>query len=97
MQYECALLTARLELIGLDHTLSNGGKSSKRNDIRGALTVRFPVWVSTPSAIVMKFAQMNRLDKAFTIARALGVDMSRLFAHLTTQCLHFSRKRDAMM
>jgi nuclear pore complex protein Nup160 len=44
-----------------------------------------------PESIVLRLVQANRFNYAMATARSLNVDMSDLFAHLTTQCLKLSR------
>ncbi|KAF5393577.1 hypothetical protein D9757_000399 [Collybiopsis confluens] len=50
-----------------------------------------------PSSIVLRLAQANRFNMALAIARSLEVDMTDLFAHLTTQCLRLSHNPDVVV
>ncbi|KAJ7162628.1 nucleoporin Nup120/160-domain-containing protein [Mycena crocata] len=50
-----------------------------------------------PESIVLRFAQSNRFSLAMATASSLKVDMTDLFAHLTTQCLRLSRNPDAVI
>ncbi|KAI0347005.1 hypothetical protein BDW22DRAFT_1367225 [Trametopsis cervina] len=48
----------------------------------------------SPAAVVLRLAQAHKFDMAMSTAISLGVDMSDLFAQLTTQCLRLSRNPD---
>ncbi|KAJ7087255.1 nucleoporin Nup120/160-domain-containing protein [Mycena belliarum] len=50
-----------------------------------------------PESIVLRLAQANRFNAALATASSLKVDMTDLFAHLTTQCLRLSRNPDAVI
>ncbi|KAJ7781667.1 nucleoporin Nup120/160-domain-containing protein [Mycena metata] len=50
-----------------------------------------------PESIVLRLAQSNRFSLAMATASSLKVDMTDLFAHLTTQCLRLSRNPDAVI
>jgi nuclear pore complex protein Nup160 len=50
-----------------------------------------------PESIILRLAQANRFNLAMATARSLQVDMTDLFAHLTTQCLRLSQDPDAVM
>ncbi|KAE9395644.1 hypothetical protein BT96DRAFT_997448 [Gymnopus androsaceus JB14] len=50
-----------------------------------------------PSSIVLRLAQSNRFNMALATARSLEVDMTDLFAHLTTQCLRLSHNPDVVV
>ncbi|KAJ7122853.1 nucleoporin Nup120/160-domain-containing protein [Mycena epipterygia] len=50
-----------------------------------------------PESIVLRLAQANRFSLAMSTASSLRVDMTDLFAHLTTQCLRLSRNPDAVI
>ncbi|KAJ7179519.1 nucleoporin Nup120/160-domain-containing protein [Mycena filopes] len=50
-----------------------------------------------PQSIVLRLAQSNRFSLAMATASSLKVDMTDLFAHLTTQCLRLSRNPDAVI
>ncbi|KAJ6567297.1 hypothetical protein DFH09DRAFT_1156619 [Mycena vulgaris] len=50
-----------------------------------------------PESIVLRLAQANRFSLALATASSLKVDMTDLFAHLTTQCLRLSRNPDAVI
>ncbi|KAJ7283368.1 nucleoporin Nup120/160-domain-containing protein [Mycena rebaudengoi] len=49
-----------------------------------------------PTSIVLRLARSNRFNLAMATASSLEVDMTDLFAHLTTQCLRLSRNPDAI-
>ncbi|CAL1702056.1 unnamed protein product [Somion occarium] len=51
----------------------------------------------SPSALVLKLAQLNRFNTAMATARNLDVDMSDVFAHLTNQCIRLERYLDDVM
>ncbi|KAK7061352.1 nucleoporin Nup120/160-domain-containing protein [Favolaschia claudopus] len=78
IQYELALLTARMEIVQREPALSTF------TDL-------------PPESIVLRFAQSNRFNLAMATASSLKVDMTDLFAHLTTQCLRLSRNPDAVI
>lgn len=46
---------------------------------------------------MLRLAQSNRFNLAMATASSLKVDMTDLFAHLTTQCLRLSRNPDSVM
>ncbi|KIK65722.1 hypothetical protein GYMLUDRAFT_158902 [Collybiopsis luxurians FD-317 M1] len=50
-----------------------------------------------PASIVLRLAQSNRFNMALATARSLEVDMTDLFAHLTTQCLRLSHNPDVVV
>ncbi|KAJ7477151.1 nucleoporin Nup120/160-domain-containing protein [Mycena galericulata] len=50
-----------------------------------------------PESIVLRLAQSNRFNLAMATASSLKVDMTDLFAHLTTQCLRLSRNPDSVI
>ncbi|THU83924.1 hypothetical protein K435DRAFT_870799 [Dendrothele bispora CBS 962.96] len=50
-----------------------------------------------PESIILRLAQANRFNLAMATARSLKVDMTDLFAHLTTQCLRLSQDPDAVI
>ncbi|KAJ7929169.1 nucleoporin Nup120/160-domain-containing protein [Mycena leptocephala] len=50
-----------------------------------------------PESIVLRLAHSNRFSLAMATASSLKVDMTDLFAHLTTQCLRLSRNPDAVI
>ncbi|KAJ7762811.1 nucleoporin Nup120/160-domain-containing protein [Mycena maculata] len=50
-----------------------------------------------PQSIVLRLAQSNRFSLAMATASSLKVDMTDLFAHLTTQCLRLSRNPDSVI
>ncbi|THG99568.1 hypothetical protein EW026_g2819 [Hermanssonia centrifuga] len=50
----------------------------------------------SPDAVVLKLAHLSRFDMALSTARSLNVDLSDIFAHLTTQCLRLARNPDAV-
>ncbi|TFY70144.1 hypothetical protein EVG20_g2860 [Dentipellis fragilis] len=50
-----------------------------------------------PSSVVLRLAQANRFTMALSTARILQVDMTDVFAHLTSQCLRLSRNPDAIL
>jgi len=50
-----------------------------------------------PPSIVLRLAQSNRFNMALAISRSLDVDMTDLFAHLTTQCLRLSHNPDVIV
>lgn len=50
-----------------------------------------------PPSIVLRLAQSNRFSMALAISRSLDVDMTDLFAHLTTQCLRLSHNPDVVV
>ncbi|KAF7354945.1 hypothetical protein MSAN_01409400 [Mycena sanguinolenta] len=50
-----------------------------------------------PESIILRLAQSNRFSLAMTTASSLKVDMTDLFAHLTTRCLRLSRNPDAVI
>ena len=107
MQYEYALLSARVELVRRDPTLlSAGGEFSPLS--AGRKTVSCFSCSSIPSrthadfalpppSIVVRLAQANRFNTAMATARSLDVDMSDLFGHLAGRCLRLSRNSDAVM
>ncbi|KAF9246881.1 nucleoporin Nup120/160-domain-containing protein [Melanogaster broomeanus] len=51
----------------------------------------------SPSLIILRLGQANQFELAMSTARALGVDMSELFAALTGQCMRLSRNPDAVL
>ncbi|KAI0643699.1 nucleoporin Nup120/160-domain-containing protein [Trametes meyenii] len=81
MQYEYALLAARVELARRDPTLLPSG-----------VGLALP-----PPSIVLRLAQASRFNTAMAAARSLDVDMSDLFGHLTSRCLRLSRNSDSVM
>ncbi|KAJ3743459.1 nucleoporin Nup120/160-domain-containing protein [Lentinula detonsa] len=81
IQYEYTLLSAQLDLMVRESTLPSSS------------TEFFP----PPSSIVLKMAQSNRFNMALATARSLEVDMTDLFAHLTTQCLRLSHHPDVVV
>ncbi|KAF7331760.1 hypothetical protein MKEN_00055900 [Mycena kentingensis (nom. inval.)] len=50
-----------------------------------------------PESIVLRLAQANKFSLAMATASSLKVDMSDLFAQLTTQCIRLSRDPDEVM
>ncbi|KAJ7783415.1 hypothetical protein B0H14DRAFT_3585053 [Mycena olivaceomarginata] len=78
IQYELALLSARLEIIQREPALSSFGDLP-------------------PESIVLRLAQSNRFSLAMATASSLSVDMTNVFAHLTTQCLRLSRNPNAVI
>ncbi|KAK7060140.1 hypothetical protein VNI00_000904 [Paramarasmius palmivorus] len=56
-----------------------------------------PNFLLPPSSIVLRLAQSNRFNLAMATARSLDVDMTDLFAHLTTQCLKLSHDPDIVV
>ncbi|KAF7330785.1 hypothetical protein MVEN_02417700 [Mycena venus] len=78
IQYELALLSARMEIVQKEPALSSFGDLP-------------------PESIVLRLAQSNRFSLAMATASSLKVDMTDLFAHLTTQCLRLSRNPDAVI
>jgi len=50
-----------------------------------------------PSSIVMRLAHLGRFNIAMSTARSLEVDMSDLFAHLTSQCLRISKNSESVI
>jgi nuclear pore complex protein Nup160 len=97
MQYEYALLSARLDLLRRDNTvLSDGGKSC-RNCYDVETDVKTPDFFLSPSLIVLRLIHSSRFNMAMATARSLDVDMTDLFAHLTGQCLRLSRDPDSVM
>lgn len=46
--------------------------------------------ISQPLSVVLKLAQLNLFDTALASGKALNVDMTDVFAHLTNQCLRFA-------
>ncbi|KAJ7499350.1 nucleoporin Nup120/160-domain-containing protein [Mycena latifolia] len=50
-----------------------------------------------PESIVLRLAHANRFSLAMATASSLKVDMTDLFAHLTTQCLRLSRNPDTVI
>ncbi|KAF5357582.1 hypothetical protein D9758_007452 [Tetrapyrgos nigripes] len=50
-----------------------------------------------PESIILRLAQSNRFNLAMATARSLKVDMTDLFAHLTTQCLRLSQDPDTVI
>ncbi|KAK1217352.1 hypothetical protein PQX77_019987 [Marasmius sp. AFHP31] len=50
-----------------------------------------------PSSIILRLAQANRFGTAMATARSLNVDMTDLFAHLTTQCLRLSHDPEVVV
>ena len=51
----------------------------------------------TPASIVLKLAQLDKFNAAIATAKSLDVDMSELFALLTTRCLRLARNPDTIM
>ncbi|KAG1847541.1 nucleoporin Nup120/160-domain-containing protein [Suillus subalutaceus] len=51
----------------------------------------------SPVSIVLRLGQANQFDMAMATARSLDVDMSELFATLTTQCLRLSRNPETVL
>ncbi|KAF7980886.1 hypothetical protein HWV62_36059 [Athelia sp. TMB] len=80
IQYEYALLAARLDLLRKQPTVLSSGD-----------------FYLSPESIVLKLAQANRFNTAMATARSLKIDMSDLFAHLTSQCLRISRNPDLVL
>ncbi|KAF8211558.1 nucleoporin Nup120/160-domain-containing protein [Mycena galopus ATCC 62051] len=78
IQYELALLSARMEIVQREPALSSFGDLP-------------------PESIVLRLAQSNRFSLAMATASSLKVDMTDLFAHLTTRCLRLSRNPDAVI
>jgi len=78
IQYELALLSARMEIVQREPALSSFGDLP-------------------PESIVLRLAQSNRFSLAMATASSLKLDMTDLFAHLTTQCLRLSRNPDAVI
>ncbi|KAJ7067941.1 nucleoporin Nup120/160-domain-containing protein [Mycena amicta] len=50
-----------------------------------------------PESIVLRLAQAQKFNLAMATASSLEVDMTDLFAHLTTQCVRLSRDPDIVM
>lgn len=107
MQYEYALLSARVKLVRSDPTLlSSGGESRRFGPVYDRfmllvlitiMYVWYPDFGLPPSSIVLRLAQANRFNTAMATARSLDVDMSDLFGHLTGRCLRLSRNPDSVM
>ncbi|KAF9268301.1 hypothetical protein L218DRAFT_607126 [Marasmius fiardii PR-910] len=51
----------------------------------------------SPSSIIMRLAQSNHFGMAMATAKSLDVDMTELFAHLTTQCLRLSHDPEVVV
>lgn len=91
IHYDHTLLSAQLELNRADPTLIVGPGNSSPLPSPLYMKTRFSGLLSTPSAIVMRLAHLNKFNTAMSTARTLDVDMTELFAHLTAQCLKLSR------
>ena len=101
MQYEYALLSARVELVQRDPTLLSAGGEFLPDlaHPRPRLVHRRPRpdFALPPASLVLRLAQAGRFNTAMTAARSLDVDMSDLFGHLTTRCIRLSRAPDSVM
>ncbi|KAJ7672857.1 nucleoporin Nup120/160-domain-containing protein [Mycena rosella] len=96
IQYEHALLSAQLDIIQREPALSSfGGRLSELRD-EYIIDIVFPTDLP-PQSIVLRLAQANKFSLAMATASSLKVDMTDLFAHLTTQCLVLSRNPDAVI
>jgi nuclear pore complex protein Nup160 len=51
----------------------------------------------SPVSIILRLGQANQFDMAMATARSLDVDMSELFATLTSQCLRLSRNPEIVL
>ncbi|EIN10816.1 hypothetical protein PUNSTDRAFT_65808 [Punctularia strigosozonata HHB-11173 SS5] len=74
IEYEYALVSARLELVRREPSTIYDGPS---------VLIR----LLPPEAIVMRLSQANRFETAISVARSLKVDMSDIFSRLAGQCL----------
>jgi hypothetical protein len=97
IQYEYVLLSARLDLIRKDPQLLASGGKTYSNLSCALLSRRQPGFLLPPASIVLKLAQSNRFNTAMSTARSLNIDMTDLFAHLTSQCIRISRSPDSVM
>lgn len=98
IQYEYALLTAQLELVQKDsHLLASVGKLYSQTHVMSPILNLGKGLLLSPQAVVLKLAQSNKFHMAIATARNLNVDMSELFAHLTTQCLRLARNPDLLL
>ena len=51
----------------------------------------------SPTSVVLRLAQASRFNTAMRAARAMGVDMTDIFAHLTNLCLRLGHNPDATL
>ena len=97
IQYEYALLCARLDLFRKDPSLLSSGGKLYAHVWCVLLSQPKSEFFLPPTSIVLKLAQSNRFNTAMATARSLNIDMTDLFAHLTGQCLRISRSPDSVM
>ncbi len=99
MQYEYALLSARVELVRTDPTLlTAGGAFYPHTWVDEPFHIHaFTEFAFPPSSIVVRLAHANRFNTAMATARSLDADMSDLFTHLVGRCLRLSRSPDSVM
>lgn len=68
------------------------------NLIKGErLTIYVADTLLSPSLVILRLGQANQFELAINTARALGVDMSELFAALAGQCMRLSRNPDGVL
>ena len=99
MQYEYALLSARVELVRRDPTLLSAGGAfspllANNRPFHGRVLAEFAL---PPASIVLRLAQANRFNTAMAIARSLDLDMSDIFSYLVGRCLRLSRNPEAVL
>jgi len=92
IHYDYTLLSTQLELSKTDPTfvIGSGNSPPLPSPIYARLTQTSGP-LSTPPAMVMRLAYLNKFNTAMSTARSLDVDMTELFVHLSTQCLKLSR------
>ncbi|KAG6378387.1 hypothetical protein JVT61DRAFT_12642 [Boletus reticuloceps] len=64
---------------------------------RDSALLTVPDALLSPSLVILRLGQANQFELAITTARALGVDMSELFAALAGQCMRLSRNPDGVL
>jgi len=83
-----------LEDLRFEYTLLSARLRLIRRD---STLINAPDPLLSPSLIILRLGQANQFELAITTARALGVDMSEIFAALAGQCMRLSRNRDGVL
>ncbi len=99
MQYDCALLRAQIDLVKKDPSLlPSQGKFTYQLHVScyHSKITHLAEPLLPPALAVMRLTSMNLYEQALTTARALDVDMTDIFAQLTTHCLRLTRNRDSV-